>query len=445
MKKSKLLYILPLFFVASGFSQTRQWSLEECINYAIEHNITIKQMQLQKENAEITLNTSQMSRLPDLNAGAGQTWNFGRTQTETGLYENRTQSNANISLSSSMPLFTGFRITNEIQRNRLELEIAVQGLEKAKEDLALNVAALYLQVLFNKELMKINQSQWELSAQQIKRTQELVDAGKVPVSQIYDIKAQNANDYVSVTQAANNLKASLLDLAQALELQGSDDFDIQTPNLNINPNSSFAELSSPLSVYNNAIQVKPAVIGQEYQVESAQKSLKIAESGYYPNLSLSLGYGTNYFYLYDKDYVNRSFSDQFKNNAGEYIGLNLSIPIFNRFSTRNQVRSARLNINNQQLILESVKKTLYKEIETAYLNATAARDKFKSSSDAVAAASIAFNYAQERYESGKSNVFEYNEAKTNFVRSQLEEVQAKYDYIFRAKILDFYNGKEIRL
>jgi outer membrane protein len=444
MKKFNLLYILPLFFASSVFAQTRQWTLEECIRHAVENNISIKQMQLQKENAEISLNTAKMGRLPDLNAGGGQNWNFGRTQTESGLYENRSQSNASISVSSSIPLFTGFRIPNEIKRSRMELEAAVQGLEKAREDLALNVASLYLQALFNKEILKINEAQLELSRQQIERTQALVDVGKAPVSQLYDIKAQAANDFVSVTQAENNLKTALLDLAQSLELQGYENFDIVSPDIEaLAPDRT--DLLAPQAIYNTAIQVKPVVRQQEYAVESAESQLKIAQSAYLPILSMSLGYGTSYYYLYNSNYVNRSFSDQFKNNAGEYIGLNLSIPIFNRFQTRNQVKSARLNIDNQRLALENVKKSLYKEIETAYMNASAASDKLKAASEAVVSTSEAFKYARERYESGKSSVFEFNEAKTKLVSSQLQEVQAKYDFIFRSKILDFYNGKEIKL
>jgi outer membrane protein len=160
---------------------------------------------------------------------------------------------------------------------------------------------------------------------------------------------------------------------------------------------------------------------------------------------MSLGYGTNYYHLYNTEYLNRTLSEQLKNNAGEYIGLNLSIPIFNRFSVRNQVKCARVNIENQQLILENTKKTLFKEIQTAYLNAVAAQEKYRASGQAIKATSESFNYAKERYETGKSTVFEFNEAKNRLVRSQSEEVQAKYDYIFRTKILDFYNGIPIKL
>jgi len=213
--KSVSVFVL-LFVTALVPAQNKLWSLEDCIKHAIDHNISIKQLIIQKNSIEVDLNTSQMSRLPNLNASGGQNWNFGRTQTQSGLYENQSQSNTSFSIGSSIPLFTGFRIPNEIARNKLELEASVQNLEKAKEDLSLNVASLFLQVLFNKELLKITQEQLALSRTQVGRTRDLIDAGKVPPSQLFDIEAQVANDNVSVVQAENNLRLALLELAQSL-------------------------------------------------------------------------------------------------------------------------------------------------------------------------------------------------------------------------------------
>ena len=446
MNKSVKFILLFSFFALgslTSFAQ-KQWTLEECINYALEQNISIKQLELQRENSEVTLNTSQMSRLPNLNASMGQNWSFGRTQTETGLYENRTQSNSSLSVSSSIPLFTGFRIPNEIERGKLELKAATESLEKAKEDLALNIASYYLQALFAKELLKISEEQLALSKEQVVKTKALIDVEKVAKSQLYDIEAQVANDEVSVIQADNNLKLSLLDLAQSLELQDISGFDIVTPTIEDAISEYVSSVQPPQVIYNNAIGVKPVIKEQEYLIQSAEKTLKIAQAGYLPSLNLSLGYSTNYFYLYNTE-KNRPFSDQFRNNAGEYIGLSLNIPIFNRFSVRNQVRSARINISNREFILDNVKKTLYKEIQTAYLSATSAQEKYRASGRAVKATSEAFKYAQDKYEVGKSSVFEFNEARTKFIKSRSEEIQAKYDYIFRAKILDFYNGVPIKL
>jgi outer membrane protein len=431
--------------IYSVYAQTNVWSLEDCIRYAIAHNITIEQLKIQQTGAEIALNTSQMSRLPDLNAGAGQNWNFGRTQTQSGLYENQTQSNTNVSISTSIPVFSGFRISNEIAKNRLELQAATQSLEKAKESLALNVASLFLQVLFNKEILKINEEQLVLSQLQVDRTKVLVDEGKIPLSQLYDIEAQVANDQVLLIQAKNNLKLSLLDLAQNLELEQTANFDIYAVGIDDVINEYMNATHSPDDIFNYAVQNKPLIKEQEFRLESAKRMVKIAKSGYYPTLNFSAGFGTNYFYLYTGSIVNRSFSDQIKNHASEHIALNLNIPLFNRLSIRNQVKNAKLNIENQQLLLNNTKKTLYKEIETAYLNAVSAQEKYHASKLAVKATSESFQYAKERYETGKSSVFEFNEAKTKLAKSQSEEIQAKYDCIFRMKILDFYHGVPIKL
>lgn len=441
IQKQIVLFIFVCVCSLQLSAQAKQWTLEDCIRYAIEHNITIKRMVIQKNTAEVDLNTAQMSRLPDLSAGVGQNWNFSRRLE----YEVKNQGSSTFSISSSVPIFTGFRIPNEIARNKLELQAATENLAKAKEDLSLNIASLFLQVLFNKELVKINKSQMELSESQVQRTSALVDAGKVPSSQLYDIKAQVANDKVSVIQAENNLNLALLDLRQSLELERNTEFDILVPQINDILTENINSIQPVNVIFDNALQVKPAVKAQEYMVGSAEKMLKIAQSGYLPTLSLNFGYGTSYYHLYDKNNENIPFSKQIKNNAGEYIGLNLSIPIFSRFSVRNQVRNARYNIENQQLVLENVKKDLYKEIQTAYLNALAAQEKYKASQEAIVSTFESFKYAQERYEIGKSSVFEFNEAKNKLVRSQLEEAQAKYDYIFRTKILDFYNGIPIKL
>ena len=446
MKQIKIIAFF-VFLCLSGLlsAQNQLWSLEDCILYAIEHNISIKQLIIQKNSAELALNTSKMSRLPNLNANGGQNWSFGRTQIQTGLYENQNQSITNFSINSSITVFSGFRINNEIAKSKLELETSVQNLEKAKEDLALNIAALFLQVLFNKELLKINQEQLNLSELQIERTRSLTEVGKSPMSQLYDIEAQVANDKVAVVQAENNLRLSLLDLAQNLELEQSANFDIITPVFDNVITEYMSSIQQPQNVFDKAIQINPSIQAHELQVKSAEKILAITKSAYYPTLDLSLGIGTNYFYLYNKNYKNIPFSEQVRNNMGEHIGLNLNIPIFNRLSIRNQVRNARFNIETQQLALEKARKTLWKEIETAYLNALAAQQKYKAAQQAIKATSESFNYAQERYESGKSSVFEFNEARTRLMKSQSEEIQAKYDFIFRTKILDFYNGVPIKL
>lgn len=425
----------------------RQWSLEECIRYAIENNIDLKQKELERQNQEVTLHTSKYSWLPNLNASINENFGFGRSESKDGLIVDRNSANTSASIQLSMPVFDGFKIPNDIAARKLDLKASVETLNKAKEDLSINVASYFLQVLYNKEMLKIAELQVALSSEQVTKTEALYNAGKVPVSQLYDMKAQLAKDEVTLTESKNNVKLALLDLTQSLELErDGENFDVQEPETGDAVAQYMSSIIPPDQVYDYAVGVKPQVKEQEYLLESQKKMLKVAQAGYYPKLNFSAGYSNGYYHNFgDGEYNNAPFSNQLKNNGQKSIGFSLSIPIFNRFQVRNSVRSARLAIHNRELLMENSKKILYKEIQQAYYNATAAQEKYVSSDKSVDASKIAFSYAEERYGAGKSTVFEYGEAKTKYAQSLAEQTQAKYNFIFRAKILDFYHGIPITL
>lgn len=452
----KIFQILIFLFIFQDIhseNRTDEWTLEKCIQYATENNINIKQYKLECENVEIQLHTSKMSRLPDLNGSITQRWDFGKTSTtrkdENGNivneYGNVADSNTSFGLSSNIPLFTGFLIGNQIDQKKLELNAALLSLEQAKEDLSLNITYLYLQALLQKELLEVKEKQVNLSKDQTIKTEALVNSGRLSESYLYIIQAQVAQDEVAYVEAKNNLELSLFDLAQNLELPDSEPFDIVSPELNneimINPDSLF----SLHSIYDNALDRKPNIKAQNLRIEIAQKSLKIVQSDYYPHLSLSLNIGTNYFYDYNNREYNVPFKDQISNNIGNSILFNMNIPIFNRFSVRNREKAARLSIKYNEYALENLKKNIFKEIETAYLSKIAAREKYLTSLKAVQASQISFQYAEEKYKIGRLTIFEFNEIKILFIKSLSEQVQSKYDYIFRSKILDFYNGVPITL
>ena len=420
----------------------KKWTLEECIDYAIENNINLKQRALEQENSEVELNTSKNSWLPNLNASMGQNFDFGRSPSNTGVIVDRNSANTSAGLQLSMPIFDGFRIPNDIAMRKLNLQAATESLNRAKEDLAINVASYFLQTLYNKEVQSVAEMQLELTSRQVARTEELVNSGRVPLSQLYDIKAQQARDEAALTDANNNVNLALLDLAQALELERSSvNFDIAVPTVDDAVAEHLSSIVPPENIFDSAIAVKPQIKAQEYLLESSKKQLKVAQSGYFPNLNLNASYSNGYYYYSGENVQgNVGFSDQLKGNERKTIGVNLSIPIFNRFQVRNGVRSARIGIRNQELNLENSKKALFKEIQQAYYNATAAHDQYLSSGKSVRASEEAFKYAEERYETGRSSVFEFNEAKTKYAQSLSQQVQAKYNFIFRAKILDFYNG-----
>lgn len=437
-----------LFCLPAGAQEApKQWSLEECIRYAIDNNIDLKQKELERQNQEVTLHTSKYSWLPNLNASINENFGFGRSESKDGLIVDRNSANTSASIQLSMPIFDGFKIPNDIAARKLDLKASIETLNKAKEDLSINVASYYLQVLYNKEMLKIAELQVALSSEQVTKTEALYNAGKVPESQLYDMKAQLAKDEVTLTESRNNVKLALLDLTQALELErDGENFDVLEPETGDAVEQYMSSIIPPDQVYDYAVGVKPQVKEQEYLLESQKKMLKVAQAGYYPKLNFSAGYSNGYYHNFgDGDYNNAPFSDQLKNNGQKSIGFSLSIPIFNRFQVRNSVRSARIAIHNRELLMENTKKTLYKEIQQAYYNATAAQEKYVSSDKSVDASKIAFSYAEERYGAGKSTVFEYSEAKTKYAQSLAEQTQSKYNFIFRAKILDFYNGTPITL
>lgn len=436
-----------LFCLPAGAQETaKQWSLEECIRYAIENNIDLKQRELEQQSREVDLHTSKYSWLPSLNASVGENFGFGRSESKDGLIVDRNSANTTAGIQLSMPLLD-LKIPSDIAARKLDLKASFETLNKAKEDLSINVASYFLQALYNKEMLKIAELQVALSSEQVTKTEALYNAGKVPVSQLYDMKAQLAKDEVTLTESKNNVKLALLDLAQSLELErDGENFDILEPETGDAVEQYMSCIIPPDQVYDHAVGFKPQIKEQEYLLESQKKMLKVAQAGYYPKLNFSAGYSNGYYHNFgDGDYNNASFSDQLKNNGQKSVGFSLSIPIFNRFQVRNSVRSARINIHNRELMMENSKKTLYKEIQQAYYNATAAQEKYVSSDKSVDASKIAFSYAEERYGAGKSTVFEYSEAKTKYAQSLAEQTQSKYNFIFRAKILDFYNGTPITL
>lgn len=428
--------------------QTAPWSLEACIDYAYANNIQLKQKVEEQEARKVELHTSKHSWLPAVNANMGQSFQFGRSTSKSGVIVDQNASNTTFNINLDMPIFDGFKIPNDIAARKLDLQAAIESLNKAKEDLAVNIASYYLQVLYNKELQRVAQLQVDLDKEQVAKTEAMVDAGKVPLSQLYDIKAQLAKDEVTLTEAANNVQLALLDLAQSLELERSDrSFDIVTPQITDAVAENMSSILPPETIFDQAVTFKPQIKEQEYLLESQKRMLKVAQAGYYPKLNFGASYSNGYYHtsMGGEFADTRSFGDQLKQNGQKIVGFSLSIPLFNRFQVRNSVRSARIGINNQQLMLENSKKTLYKEIQQAYYNATAAQEKYQASDKSVAASKEAFDYAQVRYAAGKSTVFEFNEAKTKYAQSLAEQAQAKYDFIFRAKILDFYRGTPLKL
>lgn len=431
---------LMILLSANAYSQEK-WDLERCIRHAIENNLNIKQQEASKEQSAVELNTAKWSRLPDLNGSASHSFNFGRSIQADNTYQSLNTQNTAFSLNTSIPLFTGLKITNNIALAKLNLQAATEDLNKAKEDISIQVASAYLQVLFNEELAQVAHIQVDLSKEMLAQKEAYFKTGKASEAEWLEAKSRVAQDQLSAVQADNNYKLALLDLSQLLELTSPDNFAIVSPTAEMEEYMS--SITSPTDIYNQAILFKPSIKAAQYRLEGAAKSVKIAKSAYFPQLSFGAGLSTNYYKV--AGMKNPVFGSQLRDNFSQYFGFQLSVPIFNRFGTRNQVRSARIQQNTLNWQLEDSKKALYKEIQQAYYNALGAESRYQSSLTADEAAKASFNLMKEKYAEGKANATEYNESRTSWMKAISERLQAKYDYIFRTKILDFYKGIPLTL
>ena len=421
-------------------AQSKQWSLRECCDYAVAHNVGIKQQENQCRQREIELSTSRNSRLPDLSASVGQNFSFGRGLTAENTYTNTNTSSTSLQLGASMPLFTGFQIPNQIKLNQLNLEAATADLEKAKNDIRMQVAQAYVQILYNMEIADVAQRQIAIDSAQVARLQAFVANGKASEAELSQQKATLANSRLTATQAENNTRMSVLTLTQLLELATPDGFAIVRPAL-ADGSSVVTTPPSPDVIYAEALGIKPEILSQQLRLQGTERSIKIARAGYYPTLSLNGGLGTNYYTTSGMPAA--SLSSQLKNNFSQYIGLSLNVPLFNRFQTRNNIRTAKISQETQQLQLDNSKKTLYKEIQQVYLNALNAQSKERSSVEAVHSSKDAFQLMQVKYENGKATITEFNESKNNYLKAESNLVQARYENLYQHALLEFYRGKDL--
>ena len=431
----KILFTIITVFIGYPIFAQEVWSLRQCIDYAIQHNIDIRKNANAVEESQIDVNTSKWARLPNLNGSADQNWGWGRTKSpDSNSYTNRNNASTGFSLGTSIPLFTGFAISNQYALSKLNFKAAIEDLNKAKQDIAINVASVYLQALLNLELSKVAVSQSELSKEQLARIEKLLSLGKASPAELAEAKARVAQEEMNVVQSDNNYKLSLLDLSQLLELPTPDKLKLVSPEDAL----TVSQLTPPDDIYSEALMQKPEIKAAELRLEGADKSIKIAQSNFYPQLSLNGSLGSSYYTVNGN--APYKFGRQMKDNFNQSLGFGLSIPIFNRFATRNKVRSAKIQKLNKELQLDNAKKTLYKEIQQAWYKAVAAESKYNASEVAVKANEESFQLMSEKFENGKATSIEYNEAKLNLTKALSNKIQSKYDYLFRSKILDFYKG-----
>lgn len=434
----KRILILTLLISAAAYAQPHSWTLQECIDHALANNITLKQSGMNVEQKEIAVNTAEGRRLPGLAASSSQNFSFGRGLTADNTYANTNTTSTSFQVGTDLPIFQGFDIRNGIRLSKLDLAAATADLDKARDDIRVAVAQAFVQILYSKEILQVAKNQVAVDRQQLERIEAMLETGKASAAEVSAQQATLAQARLSETQAGNNLGIALLDLSQLLELPSPEGFDIAVPSEEA---LRTGLLMDPEDIYAEAVETKPAILSEKLRLDYAGLNVDRAKGAFLPSLSLSGGLGTNFYTSSGFDHS--PFGTQLKNNFSQYIGLNLSIPIFSRFSTRNQVRSAQLSYDTQALQLESAKKNLFKEIQQAYYNAVASQSKQSSSREAASSAEQAYTLVREKYENGKASVTEYNESRNRWLEAQSNYLQARYECLYQAKLLDFYRGLDL--
>ena len=442
----KILFLIIVFLsVSSGFAgaQEKLWSLEECIRYAIDNNIQIKQQVIQTEYQKNALDLAKLKLLPTLSGNVSHDYTFGRALNFLEYkYVDHNTLYDNFSLGGNLTIFNGLINYNTIKKNKYELLASQEDLQNIKDNISLNIALAYLQILLNKELLNATNNQLLITRQQIDKTRKLVDAGSSARGNLLQIEAQAAQEELQSINMKNQLDISYLTLTQMLELATPEGFEIVMPRISVDTGSVITGKIE--EIYSVASKNRPEIRSAELRLTSAEYDLKIARGGRSPRLTSSHSFGTRYSYVFN-DTSNIEFEEQIKNYKNLGLGFSLSIPILNGWQVNKNISNSRLGIENSEYALEAAKKQLYKSIQQAYADAVASLKKYTASVKAVASMEESFRYTEQKFNVGMVTPVDYNAAKTQLLNTQSDMSQAKYEFIFKTKVLDFYKGLPLNL
>ncbi len=474
MKKISLFSLFFVLLCIQMQAQAKKWTIEECVAYALEHNITIKNTQLDERLAKVDKKTAYGNFMPSVNGQASHSWNIGLNQNiTTGLLENQTTQFTSAGLSANIDIYNGLQNQNRLRRANLSILSAQYQLSKMKDDVSLNVANAFLQILFNKENIKVQKELLASDERQLNRAQELVNAGSIPRGDLLDSKATVAADQQKVIAAENALLISKLSLAQLLQLDDFQNFDIA--DTDYDAKQSEVMFQTPEAIYQKAKQERVELKIAKANMDIAEKDVKIARGAYQPTLvgfysfSTRAAYsdritgsqldllnptvntgnfvtvnGVNYS-IFQPNYTpvfskSAPIFDQFSDNKGHNFGLQLNVPIFNGFAVRNNIERSKVALERAKIAMSQSEIDLERTVYTAFTDANGAYNAYQSAVVALEAREGAFNYAKERYAVGMMNSFDFNQAQTLYANAQSEVLRTKYDYIFRTKIVEFYFG-----
>ncbi len=437
MKVLSLIVGLGLLSSLSA-QENKVWTLKECVDYALENNISVKQSELDKNIAIEDVKVAKWNFAPNLNASASQNFNFGSSIGVSGARIPADFRSNNFGINSSVNLFDGFANVHSLKQSKLNVEAQDAAIAKMKNDIALNVVNAYLQILFAKEQFKVAQSQLEISEGQVRRIEELYKAGVLAEGDLLNIKSTMANDKQSLIVAENTITITSLNLAQLLQLEG---MSIEVEEVSVDIQNQTILGNDVSTIYNKANESFPEIKLAELNILSAEKSVKIARASYYPSLTASFGMNTAYQHRQSTTDISPFlFSDQISDNLGQSVMFSLNIPIFNRYQFRSNVNKSKINYEKIKYNLESEQLRLQQTIQTAYTDALASSKSYDAATTSVGAQTKAFDYAQERFKAGAINSYDFNQIKNNLVNAQSQLIQSKYDFMFKLKVLEFYFG-----
>ncbi|MFB0925942.1 MAG: TolC family protein [Vicingaceae bacterium] len=434
-----LLSIVSLGLLGSVSAQdTKVWNLKECVEFALENNISVKQSELDKNSSLEDVKAAKWNFAPNLNASVSQSFNFGSSISVSGARIPADFRSNNFGINSTVNLFDGFANIENLKQSKIGVQIQDAAIAKMKNDIALNVVNAYLQILFAKEQLKVAQSQLKISEEQVSRIGELVGAGVLPQGDLLNIKSTLANDNQTLIVAENNVLITSLNLSQLLQLENAN-IDVEAVSIDIQNQSILSNEVS--TIYSKANETLPEIKLAELNILSADKSIQIAKANYYPSLSLSFGMNSAYQHRQSTTDISPFlFSDQIDDNLGQSISLSLNIPVFNRYQFRSAVNKSKINYQKVEYNLESERLRLKQTIQNAYTDALSSSKSYDAATISVEAQTRAFDYSQERFKAGAINSFDFNQNKNNLVNAQSQLIRSKYDFMFKLKVLEFYFG-----
>ena len=443
---------LSLLFAISFMTLHAQekWSLEKCVNHALTNNIQIMQRSLTIESANADILQSKLSLLPDLNGFANHGYNFGlAVDRYTNQFANERVQTNNFNLSSSLTLFGGFQKVNQLRQNKLNLKASQYDLDKFMDDISLTIATSYLQILFYQEMLKNAGNQLDITRQQVDRMKKMVDVGAAAQGDYYNLEAQRAAEELLVVDAQNNLDLAYLTLTQLLDLPSTENFAIEVPELTVQGKPALVGNANEIFLF--AAQNQPDIKSAELKLQSSDIGISRARGALMPSLSLNGSWGTGYSsaikFLEPSTLLiaDKPWRDQINDNNNKSFSFNLSVPIFNGWQGRTAVSKARIGVKNAEYVLETSKLNLRKTIQQAYADALAALKKYNSANTKVNATKESFKYSDEKFTVGMLNSVDYNNAKKELEKADSELLQAKFEYIFKTTVLDFYMGRPLSL